>query len=208
MTDFRIRLTLRLETYKQLGKYPYRKLAEPTKVGRRSVNSHTMSLKDKVEIALWICQSIFYAVSAGAVLFGFFQYSTGVRQRTAETLIRLENRLAGLKDIVRLIDPALSRYSAELSPAVTKSLDELPKTRDEEELIVRLDQFLRFLLLLGGLEKNRLLNRKSLAYMYHYWFSPILKNPDLKAYVAKYFKNLNRFLEDNSATFAQVNIPC
>lgn len=167
----------------------------------------TMTTKENLEIVLSLAQASFYFASAVAVSVTFLKYITSVRQRTAETLMELEKRFEGFKDIVRLIDPASGRYDRDLRPALQKSLDPAKpaKTEQEENAIVQLDEFLRFLVLLGSLKENRLLSKKSLAHMYHYWFTAIDSNNDIKRYIGEYFKVLNKFLEDHRKTFWELS---
>lgn len=97
-----------------------------------------------------------------------------------------------------LLDPASKRYELELQPAVQESLDKIPADKrkpEHKELIIQLDQFLRFLLLLSSLEKYELLNREALEYMYEYWFAAVYpKNKHLQGYIKDYYPKLNLWL--------------
>ena len=156
-------------------------------------------------LAAWV-QAIGLLLATVSALLAVFQYRRSVRQRVAESLMEMEKRFRDLKDVTVLIDPAnIHLYRAKLQPMVLKAISTPPIERIEEEewRLAELDQFLRFLLLLSVMEKHVLLNRRALATMYHYWFSAVWQNPNLKAYVAKYFPKLDRFLVKNHKSFLQ-----
>lgn len=145
------------------------------------------------------------AVGGGVAAWkAILEYRRSIRERIAERFITLEQLFAKLSDITRLVDPNMDQYNKKLGPAVRKSFTDppTPTTKDEHALLVRLDQFLRFLLLVSSLKKFALIETKALAYMYGYWFLAVIENKDLKEYVQKYFTNLDRFLEDYRSELA------
>src|ERR1051325_3482215 len=155
-------------------------------------------LKEFVQIAFWLTGAAFSIVSIVSVIKAIRQYRKNTRQRVAESLIELEQRLERYWEIMPLIDPASQRYDLELRRAVQDSLDDVPLEKrrlSDRKLILQLDQFLRFLLLLSSLEKYELLNREALDYMYWYWFDAVYnRNEHLKKYVQKYIPTLNSWL--------------
>ncbi|HEX9670192.1 MAG TPA: hypothetical protein VGC93_11995 [Thermoanaerobaculia bacterium] len=154
----------------------------------------------------WLTGAIFYAVSAVAVLCAAWKYLVGLDQRSAETLVQLEARFADLTDIARAVDPEAHEFEGSgLAHAVQKGLDAQWDTRDDKEraLMRRLDAFLRFLQVLGTLERNRLLNRRALWDTYHYWFRAIDTNPMLRRYINLHFPVLNAFLRRNARHFEE-----
>jgi len=156
------------------------------------------------ETLLALVQAAFYGFGTIGALFAFYQYSVSVRQKTAETLLDLENRFASLGPIVSFVDPASGRYKRTLAPAVAKSLRQSDdRTSADRRQIEALDAYLRFLLLLTGLERNWLLNRDSLGRMYHYWFVAVIVNPQLSEYTARYFPKLWAFIETHAGRFTQ-----
>lgn len=163
-----------------------------------------MNWKDGIQITYWIGGTALSLVSIGSVILAIRQYRRNTRQRVAQSLMELEERLETHWEIMQLIDPASKRYDSELRRAVQNSLDDMPQLNrqpDDRKLIVQLDQFLRFLLLLGSLEKYELLNREALDYMYSYWFAAVyLKNDHLRVYIAKYFPMLKNLLSDRFAS--------
>ncbi len=162
-----------------------------------------MNWKDGIQIAFWLGATVLSLVSVVSVIQAIRQYQRNARQRVAQSLMELEERLETHWQIMPLIDPASKRYDSELRPAVQNSLDEMPQLNrrpEDRTLIVQLDQFLRFLLLLGSLEKYELLDREALDYMYSYWFAAVyLKNDHLRDYIKKYFPTLNSLLSDRFA---------
>src|ERR1700687_154821 len=156
-----------------------------------------MNWKDSIQIAFWLAGTAFSVVSLISVIQAIRQYRRNTRQRVAQSLAELEERLESFWEIMPLIDPASGRYDSELRRAVQNSLDDMPQKNREApgpKLITQLDQFLRFLLLLGVLEKYELLNREALDYMYSYWFDAVYENEHLRQYVLKYFPTLYRLL--------------
>lgn len=143
------------------------------------------------------------ALAAGGVLWGFYRYLRQRREETSirigETLLELESRFTNL-EIRPQVDPSTG-IGEQLREAVDKSIRDLRRTAEETGLLMKLDEFLRFLLLMSGLEKYRLLRTDAIAYMFQYWFTALLEDRWLSAYVAKYFKNLNRFLNDKAPEF-------
>jgi hypothetical protein len=162
-----------------------------------------MNWKDGFQIAFWFCGTSLSIVSIFSVIQAIRQYRRNTKQRVAQSLMELEERLETHWQIMPLIDPASRRYDSELRPAVQNSLDEMPQLNRRSEdrtLIVQLDQFLRFLLLLGSLEKYELLDRQAIDYMYSYWFAAVyLKNDHLREYIRKYFPTLSGLLSDRFA---------
>jgi len=159
-----------------------------------------MNWKDDFQIAFWFFGTILSIVSIFSVIQAIRQYQRNAKQRVAQSLIELEDRLETHWQIMPLIDPASKRYDSELRPAVQNSLDQMPQLNrrpEDRTLIVQLDQFLRFLLLLGSLEKYELLDREAIDYMYSYWFAAVyLKNDHLRGYIKTYFPTLNSLLSD------------
>ena len=155
-------------------------------------------LKDIFQIVFWATGSALTIVSIVSVVKAIRQYRTNSQQRVAQSLMDLESRLESHWEIMPLIDPASQRYEAELYAAVQNSLDEVPQEKRKEperQLILQLDKFLRFLLLLSSLEKYELLDRAALDYMYWYWFEAVYKkNGHLRKYVEKYFPTLYGWL--------------
>ena len=157
-----------------------------------------------------VIQSVFYVIGSILSLCSIYaifearkQYKRGLKQRAAETLLELEKRLSSLEDILVLVDPEGKRYELELKPSVEKSLQGLPQSQrsnEDRELILRLDRFLRFMLLLTALVKYDLLKSDALQYQYWYWFAAIRQNPHLKAYTVKYFPTLAGALGDERLT--------
>lgn len=162
-----------------------------------------MNWKDGIQIASWLGGTALSLVSIVSVILAIRQYRRNTRQRVAQSLMELEARLETHWEIMPLIDPASKRYDSELRRAVQNSLEDLPQEKrqpEERKLILQLDQFLRFLLLLGSLEKYELLNREALDYMYSYWFAAVyLKNDHLRGYIEAYFPNLFILLKDRYA---------
>jgi hypothetical protein len=155
-------------------------------------------VKDIVQILFWVTGAAFTIVSIVSVVKAIRQYGTNSQQRVAQSLMDLESRLETHWEIMPLIDPASQRYQVELYGAVENSLNDVPQANREEperQLILQLDQFLRFLLLLSSLEKYELLDRAALDYMYWYWFEAVYKRNDhLRRYVEKYFPTLYGWL--------------
>jgi hypothetical protein len=158
-----------------------------------------MKILEWLELAGWLAGAV---VSLGTLVAGVWQYRTSVRQRIAQSLMELEKDFRELRGIVRVVDPASGLFD-NWRDAVRRSIRGDVKNRPKEEIdfIGDLDQYLRFLTLLGGLERYQLLDRDAIAYAYHYWFRTVLEDPDLAAYAAKYFKNLNQFLNDAAPDF-------
>ena len=154
--------------------------------------------KDIVQIAFWLLGIAFSVVSIVSVVQVIRQYRANTRQRIAQSLIDLELRLEKHWEIMPLLDPASKRYDDELRTAVQNSLEHLPQLSrkdSDRKLILQLDQFLRFLLLLSSLEKYQLLDHDALEYMYHYWFKAVyIKNAHLRCYIGEYFPTLNTWL--------------
>lgn len=160
-----------------------------------------MNWKDTSQIVFYIVGAIFSVFSIYSIYQARRQYRRSLRQRTAESLMELEQRFAEFKDILPLIDPESQRYEQELQPTVDKSLKNMPQARRSDKdrrLILRLDQLLRFLLLLTSLEKYDLLKAEALQYMYFYWFNSLKRNEHLKSYVDQYFPTLAAALEADS----------
>jgi hypothetical protein len=156
---------------------------------------------DIFQIFFWLTGGVFWTVSTVSVLHTLSKYRRGLRQRTAETLITLEERFAPHRDVARQLDPASGKYAADLESAVQKSLDGVPpdqRTAAEREAIPALDHFLRFLILLTNLEKYELLERTAIVDMYCYWFNAVKNNDHLRGYVRKYFGTLDRYLDSRS----------
>ena len=159
--------------------------------------------KDLMEFYSWLSKLIGVLVAAFSAGFAAFQYWRDVRRRTAESLLEIEKRFDTLTDIARLIDPASRLYETDLRPIVEESVKPTGRTRspDEHKRIMRLDEFLRFLLLLTRLEKNLFVSRTEVVTMYHYWFDAVAQNEHLMGYVKKYYKNLSEFLNKNREWF-------
>jgi hypothetical protein len=162
-----------------------------------------MNWKDGIQIASWLGGTALSLVSIVSVILAIRQYRRNTRQRVAQSLMELEERLETHWEIMPIIDPASKRYDSELRHAVQNSLEDMPQLNrqpEDRKLIVQLDQFLRFLLLLSSLERYELLNREALDYMYSYWFAAVyLKNGHLRVYIEKYFPTLNSLLSDRFA---------
>jgi hypothetical protein len=147
-------------------------------------------------------QPLFYLVGILSAVFGIPRYFRTSRQRMAETFIELEDRFAQHRPIRRMIDPAADE-SAPLIEAVRNSLDGIPRSTPERQLLTQLDDFLRFLLLLSRLQKNALVSSEALAYMYYYWFNAVRDTPDLWRYVQQYFPMLQNFMNEYAADFRE-----
>ena len=159
---------------------------------------------------LQIFQTTFYII--GAVLsvcsiYAIFearrQYKRGLRQRTGENLLELEKRFMDLEGTLPLIDPESKRYDKELKFAVEHSLKEAPpeeRSDSEKQLILGLDRFLRFMLLLTALVEYELIRVDALNYEYWYWFKAIRDNDHLRKYAEKYFPTLHDALDDERLT--------
>lgn len=158
-----------------------------------------MNWTSRIQILFWLAGTVASIVTTVSVIRAIRQYRKSNRQRVAESLMELEDRLEAHWKIMPLLDPASGRYESELRRAVQASLNDIPTEKREPEdrdLILQLDKFLRFLLLLSSLEKYELLNREALVYMYAYWFKAVYHgNDDLRKYVEKYFPTLNRWLK-------------
>jgi hypothetical protein len=127
----------------------------------------------------------------------------GLRQRTAENLLELEKGFSRLEDTLPLIDPASKRYEGELKFAVENSIQQVPQEQrsdPERGLILGLDRFLRFMLLLTALVNYELIKADALEYEYWYWFDAIRNNSHLRSYTEKYFPTLARALNDETLT--------
>lgn len=159
-----------------------------------------MNWKDSIQIAFWLAGIVLSIISTVSVIQAIRQYRRSTRQRVAQSLVELEERLDTHWEIMRLIDPASRRYDLELRRAVQNSLDDMPQENrnvEDQKLILQLDQFLRFLQMLSSLEQYQLLNREALDYMYAYWFDAVYnRNDHLRLYIVKYFPRLRQFLTD------------
>jgi hypothetical protein len=157
-----------------------------------------MNWSARIQIFFWLAGTVASIVTTVSIIRALQQYRRSNRQRVAESLTALEERLQAHWRIMALLDPASGRYTAELRPAVQESLDKIPPGKrqpEHKELIIQLDQFLRFLLLLSSLEKYELLNREALEYMYEYWFAAVYPdNEHLRAYIKNYYPKLNTWL--------------
>jgi len=157
-----------------------------------------MNWKDVPQIVFYIVGAIFSAFSIYSIYRARRQYRVSLRQRTAQSLMELEERVAELKEVLPLIDPESNRYDLELRPAVEKSiqkLDQLKRSEDDRAKMILLDRFLRFLLLLTAMQEYELLKPDALRYMYWYWFRAVSENSHLKSYIDSYFPTLAAALE-------------
>ncbi|MFY9555488.1 MAG: hypothetical protein WAV20_25550 [Blastocatellia bacterium] len=156
---------------------------------------------------------VFQLASSLAVAFAVIKYLRGRDERSGETLLHLENRFKELQS------PWEATQSDQLLPSITRTIDPEAHQFEKSELEVaidllfnnkwaersplqnawmsRLDELLRFLLLVAAMEKNRLLKRRALWDAYHYWFTAIWETPKLKEYVQQYSSVLYTFLSDN-----------
>jgi hypothetical protein len=147
-------------------------------------------------------QPLFYIVAVLSAVFGIPRYFRTSRQRTAETLIELEDRFAKHRTIRRMIDPAAGQAKS-LLDAARKSVSGVPRSEEEGKLLTELDDFLRFLLLLSRLQKNALVSSEALAYMYYYWFNAVRDTDELWQYTRRYFPMLERFMTDYAGDFRE-----
>ena len=162
-----------------------------------------MDWKEKIQLAFYAAGAIFSVFSIYSIYQARRQYRRSLRQRTAQSLLELEERFGEFKDIFPLVDPESGRYEEELQPAVEKSLQQMPasdRTHHEKVKIVLLDRFLRFLLLLTAVQEYELLKPEALRYMYWYWFKAVSENPHLRSYVDRYFPTLETALEKDPIT--------
>lgn len=167
-----------------------------------------MALEDYSRIAT----IIFHLLSTIAIGGAAYKYVRSRDERSGETLLQLEARFKELQSrwcaepgkllpsITRVVDPEAHEEEASvLQSAIDKGLSGEWLKRDDPEnaWMARLDEFLRFLVLVAAMEKNRLLKKKALWDVYHYWFKAVTKNPKLKLYVNLYYPVLFSFLKTN-----------
>lgn len=156
---------------------------------------------------------VFQSLSTIAIVGAAVKYLWSRDQRSGETLLHLETRFKELQtqwqaeqsgpflsSITRALDDEAREFETSgLGPAIDKGLAGNWKDRTDRERawVSRLDEFLRFLLLVAAMEKNRLLKKRALWDAYHYWFRMVKRNPKLHEYVGLYFPVLHRFLREN-----------
>ena len=156
---------------------------------------------------------VFQAASTVAIVGAVWKYLRSRDERSGETLLNLESRFKELQsrwqadrsgELLSSITRAIDREAHEfehsaLESALDKGLEGEWDKRDrlEKAWMSRLDELLRFLLIVAAMEKNRLLKKAALWDVYHYWFRAVAKNPKLKDYVSFYFPVLNKFLDEN-----------
>jgi hypothetical protein len=150
-------------------------------------------------------------VTVAAVFTAVWRYSVTRDIQSGETLRHLEVQFReflqpwtfrgeDLPGIARAVDMESGEFERRrLRSAIQKGLEGRGGTRDdlEEAWMPRLDAFLRFLLIVAAMEKNRLLKKRALWDVYHYWFRAVHETPLLRAYVGRYFPVLSRFLKQN-----------
>ena len=156
---------------------------------------------------------IFQLASTLAIVFAAVKYFWSRDQTSGDTLLRMEQTFRqflvpwqvtpqgdSLPGIARALDPAARKFSAcGLQDAILKGFDrELgERTAVEDAWMPRLDDFLRFLLIVAAMERSRLLRRRALWDAYHYWFRAVANDPILRRYVATWFPVLYAFLEES-----------
>jgi hypothetical protein len=166
-----------------------------------------MDLEDWWRVASIVAQS----ASALAIVAAAIGYSLSRDQRSGETLLQLEQGFKQfwlswqvdasgplLPGITRAVDREAHEQS-NLRSAITKGFDQQWDERDpvEKAWVSRLDEFLRFLLLVAVMEKNRLLKKGALWDAYHYWFRMVATDELIRRYVCLYFPGLEEFLKKN-----------
>ncbi|MDP3775505.1 MAG: hypothetical protein Q8Q85_14695 [Gemmatimonadales bacterium] len=168
-----------------------------------------MELEDWARVVTIVFQSFSTIAIVGAAV----KYLWGRDERSGETLLHLETRFKELQipwqaersgsflsSITRAVDLEAHEFEKSgLQLAIDKGLEGRwnDRTDLERAWMSRLDEFIRFLLLVAGMEKNRLLKKRALWDAYHYWFRMVARNPKLQEYVGLYFPVLYRFLRDN-----------
>ena len=150
-----------------------------------------------------------------AIVFAAVKYFWSRDQTSGDTLLRMEQTFRQflvpwhatpngelLPGVARALDPAARAFAAcGLQDAILKGFDrELgPRTAVEDAWMPRLDDFLRFLLIVAAMERSRLLRRRALWDAYHYWFRAVANDSVLRRYVATWFPVLFAFLERSDA---------
>ena len=177
---------------------------------------------------------VFQVLSTAAILGAAVKYLWSRDERSGETLLRLETRFKELQcpwqaepsgpflsSITRVIDMEAQEFEAcGLATAIKKGADQQwsSRTAIERAWMSRFDELLRFLSLVAGMEKNRLIKRRALWDAYHYWFRMVARNPPVRDYVGRHFPVLYTFLKDNETrivfyealhkkTSAEVGVP-
>lgn len=155
-----------------------------------------------------VAEVVFHGVSTLAVLGAAIKYLRSRDQQSGETLLRLEqyfekfhkpwtfpNPESSHVGITRAIDP-----ETHLLPmtALSAALEKSGETRDalEESWMARLDELLRFLLMVAAMERSHLLRRRALWDAYSYWFNAIWVSRPLSEYVRNYYPLLYGFVND------------
>jgi hypothetical protein len=166
-----------------------------------------MDLEDSWRVASIVAQS----ASALAIVAAAVGYSLSRDQRSGETLLKLEQGFKQfwlswqvdasgplLAGIARAVDREAHEQS-KLRSAITKGFDQRWDERDpvEKAWVSHLDEFLRFLLLVAVMEKNRLLKKGALWDAYHYWFRMVATDELIRRYIRLYFPGLEEFLKRN-----------
>ncbi len=174
-----------------------------------------MGLEDWSRVVTIVFQSFSTAAIVGAAI----KYLWGRDQRSGETLLHLEARFRELQTqwqaepsgnylfgITRAVDPEAHEFEgSSLKEAIDKGLNCKWNQRNDLEnaWMSRLDEFLRFLLLVAAMEKNRLLKSEALWDAYHYWFRAVAENQTLRTYVDLYFPVLYKFIQNNEDQIAK-----
>src|SRR5260370_470835 len=166
-----------------------------------------MTLQEWGQVASIVAQT----ASTAAILAAAIKYYRSRDHQSGETLWSLEERFSRfhasweLGTPPRRMPPITRAIEGEefrdfgLASALEKGIDGNAAVRDdlEKAWIPRLDELLRFFLIVGAMEKNRLLKRRALWDAYHYWFR-ILRNNDLiRTYIGLHFPILHRFLAES-----------
>lgn len=159
----------------------------------------------------WLVGTISAAVSAAAILGAAGKYFWTRDNKSGETLLTLEETFRNfhrswklgksrMPPITRAVETDGDEFDRRgLASAIQKGIDGRHAERDERERawIPRLDELLRFLMIVAAMQKNRLLKKRAMWDAYHYWFRTITNDPLLRTYVGLHFPVLDRFLTSN-----------
>ncbi|MCA1629436.1 MAG: hypothetical protein LC785_08985 [Acidobacteria bacterium] len=176
----------------------------------------------ELEDWLRVTTIVFQTFSTITIVAAAVKYLWSRDQRSGETLLHLETRFKELQSrwqaepsgqlqssITRAIDREAREFEgSDLESAIDKGLrgERDKRTVLERAWMSRLDELLRFLLLVAAMEKNRLLKKRALWDAYHYWFHAVARNPMLRDYVGRYFPVLDRFLKENEKEISRYEL--
>jgi hypothetical protein len=158
-----------------------------------------------------IVTMVFQFASTVAIVCAAVKYYWTRDHKSGETLRDLEETFGrfhapwtgpkgSLPGITRAVDEAAQVFSSSgLQIAILRGLDPAWGARQpqDEAWMPRLDEFLRFLLIVAAMERNGLLKKRALWDVYHYWFRTVDGNPVIRRYVGVHFPVLDQFIEDS-----------